>query len=447
MKGAAPRNSGSNPGSQSSAYSLCEPRAFMTMIEPLHSARPPRAPTGASLDCETRVISDPSHLDSLEQEWRALFDVAPNASPALRWEWSREWWSVYGPVYGRGGRGLRIIAVRRGPVLIGVLPLYMKTPSGRWGSRELRFISSGEAEFEETSAEYLDLLHAPGAAAECVAAIGRYLSQKERLPWDQLVLSAMPASSPLLGLPERVNARAGRTGGTGPAVCYISDLSGGFETYLKRISSGARGEARKLLRQVTRAGMTFEIARTAEEALRYFDELVELHTSRWASVGKAGCFGPRHRAFHRALIATLVPTRNAVLSRLSFEGRTYAVTYGHLAGRNYYCYQRGVRIDTRPVRSPGTATLLLLMDHLASDGTLSYDHLAGANSFKQRFATGERPLAGMRLARPTIRYVAGATSDLLRRAAVKAAWLVRRSWAGEQALLPVSLASPVGGTD
>ena len=43
-------------------------------------------------------------------------EASPTASPPLRWEWLRQWWRVYGPVY--GGRGLRIVTVHRGGHLI-----------------------------------------------------------------------------------------------------------------------------------------------------------------------------------------------------------------------------------------------------------------------------------------------------------------------------------------
>ena len=148
------------------------------------------------------LISDQAQLDDLEKDWGELFDLAPTASPPLRWEWVREWWRVYGPIYGNRGRGLRIICVRRGPDLIGVLPLYQTTPRGQWGARRLRFISTGEAEFEETCAEYLDVLHMPGSAAECVAAVGSALRHEPSLRWDQIDLSQMSVRSPLLGLGE-----------------------------------------------------------------------------------------------------------------------------------------------------------------------------------------------------------------------------------------------------
>jgi CelD/BcsL family acetyltransferase involved in cellulose biosynthesis len=390
------------------------------------------APKVIASDCKAHLITDAAQLDELETEWAALFDIAPTASPPLLWEWVREWWRIYGPVYGDLGRGLRLITVRRGSDLIGVLPLYLRSTRIPWGARQLRFVSTGEAEFEGTYADYLDLLHAPGAAGECVAVIGRTLMDDQSLRWDQLDLSAMSARSPLLALQETLGAFGFRTTVTRSGVCYISNLSGGFEAYLNRLSRGARGEARKLLRDVNRSAMVFECAGTAEEADRYFDQMVELHRNRWESVGKAGTFSSHHAEFHRTLARTLVPSGKAVLARLSFEGSAYAVTYGHLAGDTYYCYQRGVRMANFPVRSPGTATILLLMAHLTRHGTRRYDHLAGASLFKKKFATDEHSLADMRIAKPNFRYLSSTTGDLLRRATSKAALLIKKALPGGQ---------------
>lgn len=361
-----------------------------------------------------------------------LFEVSPTASPPLRWEWVREWWRIYGPVYGDRGRGLRIIVIRRGPQLIGILPLYQRSAGGLWGARQLRFISTGAADFEDICTEYLDLLHLPGTEADCVTAVGRLLTDRRSLLWDQIDMTEMSVRSPLLGLREPLGVRGvwtwlreSRRGS-----CYISDLSGGFENYLKRLSQGARGEARKLLRQVEQAGMVFELARSPDEADQYFDQMVTLHRDRWNSVGKSGSFSPRHAEFHGSMARALVPAGKAILARLSLKGKAYAITYGHLTGGTYHCYQRGVCKEIFPVRSPGTATLLLLMAELAGRGIVCYDHLAGINSFKARFATGKQPLAEMRIAKPTFRYLATRTRDLVRRVTAKAARLIKESFHG-----------------
>ena len=163
----------------------------------MSSAPPTQASNDVTYGCEARLITDAAYLEVLEKEWGALFDVAPTASPPLRWEWVREWWRIYGPVYGDRGYGLRVITVRRGPDLLGALPLYQGTTRVPGGARQLRFISSGEAEFEETCAEYLDLLHAPQESRACIEVILRFLNT---LKWDEFCLSDMSAQSPLLGL-------------------------------------------------------------------------------------------------------------------------------------------------------------------------------------------------------------------------------------------------------
>jgi hypothetical protein len=147
------------------------------------------------------------------------------------------------------------------PELVAVLPLYLRAVGGAWRARELRFISTGAFEFEETPTEYLDLLHAPGEAPGCVEAIARVLGG---LHWHELCLSDMLAGSPLLGLrgPLGGGMRRARQAAAGP--CYLFDLCGGFEADLARLSHENRRQARKLLRAVEQAAMTFELARDGE---------------------------------------------------------------------------------------------------------------------------------------------------------------------------------------
>jgi hypothetical protein len=122
--------------------------------------------TGLQVD----VLDDVASWDALEMEWGELFEASPTASPPLRWEWLRQWWRVYGPVY--EGRGLRIVTVRRGGHLIGALPLYLhighRSPVG---AHYLGFLSTGESRSGATWPEYLDLLHAPGEARTCLDAM------------------------------------------------------------------------------------------------------------------------------------------------------------------------------------------------------------------------------------------------------------------------------------
>ena len=388
-------------------------------------------PDHPAAGCEARVISDAARLDELEVEWKALFDVAPTASPPLRWEWVREWWRIYGPVYGGRGGGLRLIIVRRGTNLIGVLPLYQTSVSGSWGSRQLRFISTGAAEFEETSTEYLDLLHAPQESRACIKVIARWLGT---LGWDDLYLTDLSARSPLLELGGGQENRMGRATETSMGPCYLFDISGGFEAYLERLSHENRRQARKLLRAVEQAGMTFELANDEETVAEYFDQMIVLHKQRWTAVGKAGSFAPRHAEFHGQVARLLAPSGGVVLARLALDGTPFAVVYGHRVGEKLFCYQQGVAAESKVLRSPGTAAWLLLMRSLAVQGVTLFDHQRGVTTFKERFATGEHPLAEIRIVKPNFRYLAATTADLVRRATAKVERLIKRSSPGRQPL-------------
>ena len=323
----------------------------------------------------------------------------------------REWWRIYGPVYGDRGRGLRLITVRRGPDLIGVLPLYQRSTSGPWGARQLRFISTGAAEFEETSTEYLDLLHAPQESQGVHRGdltIPGYVGVGRGSTFPTCPLSLL--SWDCAAACENWSRRARETS-AGP--CYLFDISGGFEAYLGRLSHENRRQARKLLRAVEQAGMTFELANDEETIEQYFDQMVALHKQRWAAVGKAGSFAPGMPSSTGRMAHLLAPSGGGRPARLALGGTPFAVVYGHRVGEKLYCYQQGVVPESKVLRSPGTAAWLLLMRTMAEQGVTLFDHQRGVTTFKERFATGEHPLAEIRIVKPTLRYLATTTGDLV----------------------------------
>ena len=153
--------------------------------------------TSQTRGLQVDISDDVAYWDALELEWGELFEASPTASPPLRWEWLRQWWRVYGPVY--GGRGLRIVTVRRGVHLIGALPLYLHIGrrSPLW-AHHLGFLSTGESQSEAIWPDYLDLLHAPGEARTCLDAILPALLDPAVGRWDILDLCDIGGGSPLL---------------------------------------------------------------------------------------------------------------------------------------------------------------------------------------------------------------------------------------------------------
>jgi CelD/BcsL family acetyltransferase involved in cellulose biosynthesis len=349
----------------------------------------------AKVPCTVAVVSDVAQWRTFESAWKALWKNSPTASPPLRWEWLSTWWRVYGPKYGDGEGALQILVVQRGTEMIGALPLYLGHPAPiPFAPRPLRFVSTGESREEETCAAYLDLLHRPGEEKACIAAIERALASRQHTDWGQLELGYMPGTSPLASLFSD-NAHERQWAPERQAPCCIANLSGGMEEYFSRLSSNSRAQARRLLRAVDTAKLTFEVA-TPANVDEFYDQLVDLHQARWAQAGQPGCFAsPRFSEFHRSLAHQLVPTQDAVLARLAHEGRPLAVIQGYRAGNKFDYYLAGTALDSdsSPIKSPGIAAHLRLKSYLIDRGVTRYDYLLGYARNKAQYTTDEHPIS------------------------------------------------------
>lgn len=344
----------------------------------------------------TRVIQDETQWDAIRREWNDLYAASPTASPPLDFAWLRGWWRVYKSTVRAGG--LRVVTVWRATRLIGAVPLYMRRGrGGPLGVRRLGFISTGEAEFEEICPDYLNILYLPGEEDICVDSMWQAVGS---MSWDHLEFLDLPEDTPLLrtrSVPK--NARRFSRGS-----CPVADLAGGFEAYIASLSPKTRQHARQYLRAADRHRAVFELA-TQADTDRFFDDLVRLHQERWTAAGKPGCFAAaRFTEFHRCLARDWVPSGRVVLARLSHGGQVYAVLYGFITRSKFDFYQSGTRRnDTGPIDSPGTTANLLLMRALAERGVTAYDFLRGSSSYKERLATRENPLTGVKIWRSTLR--------------------------------------------
>jgi CelD/BcsL family acetyltransferase involved in cellulose biosynthesis len=334
-----------------------------------------------------RILEDVAEWDRVASDWAALFDASPEAATPLQFAWLRGWWRIYGPIYGANGgaRGLRLFTFWRGSRLVGALPLYENRVGGHFfGLRRIAFLSTGEAEYEETCPDYMNLLAAPGEGSACVAALEAALHAAE---WDCFELLGIPEHSPLLSA--RIVIDPGQRRSVIPrGACPIANMEGGFEAYLQRLSPNSRQRARRLLREVEKCGAILELA-TTPVMEQFFDDLVRLHQERWMDQGKPGCFAAsRFTAFHRSLAYQWIGSGQVVLARLSLDGQTMAALYGFVTRLKFDFYQSGVKtIQHGPLRSPGHVAHLLLMRELCGRGITRYDFLRGSSNYKTQLAT------------------------------------------------------------
>ena len=293
------------------------------------------------------------------------------------------------------------MTVWRGAHCIGAIPLYLGRCSiGPIGIRELRMMSTGEAEFEETCPDYINFLCLPGDEAACRDAVWRAIDE---ISWDRLRLQWLPKETALVSDDLRAHCGPYRSRVISAGVCPFADLSQGFEEYLKTLSARTRAGCRRSLREADRSGAVLEWA-TGSNSDQFLNDLVRLHQERWTSERKAGCFAaPRFTEFHRRLVRDWVPSGQAILARLSHGGQAYGVQYGFLCRSKFHNYLNGVkRTKSGPFHSPGTALTSLVMRALAGRGVIAYDFLReGTSSYKRSFATSANQLVELKHCRPS----------------------------------------------
>lgn len=109
------------------------------------------------------VLEDTRDFAALEDEWEALYQDSPLATPFQSWAWLYSWWEIYGEDY-----ELRLVTVRDGDLLVGLIPLMLERRWGFFG--RLLFIGNGPT-------DYLDILAKEGWEAQVAKAGVKALQQ------------------------------------------------------------------------------------------------------------------------------------------------------------------------------------------------------------------------------------------------------------------------------
>jgi CelD/BcsL family acetyltransferase involved in cellulose biosynthesis len=291
-----------------------------------------------------------------------------------------EWWRHYGR-----DADLAVQVAFRGDRPVGALPLCMRR---RHGLRVSEFVGG-------TWAILADALVAPGEDAQAVVAeLAVRAVEGEHdfadlfgLPGSSRLLAALPQGS--LRLVQRLEA----------PVC---DLGPNWEaTYSSRLSSKARSERRRRLRQLARLGtVESEVARSREEIARAVEDAFVVHELRWRGRrDTSGFITDTGKRFHRAALLELADRDVARGLTIRLDGRPIAFSlYLQLAGRSY-----GMNMAFDPTYAsygPGSEAKLQAVEASWSEGIRRIELLGTAAEHKRRFTDRFEPVyEGIGLAR------------------------------------------------
>lgn len=319
--------------------------------------------------------------------WTKLEAALGAPSLTCSWAWTGTWLEHYGDAVAHrflvgeaGGEPRAIVLVTEGP-------------RRALRQRTLHLGTAGEPSGSTVFVERNRLLAAADERAAFAAAlVDRLLAERG---WDALALDGMHTedADALLAGRERVT-RA-------PDDCPIADLRDG-EDVLDALSSSRRQRIRRTLRAF--GELECDWADTAAEADAILDDLIALHQQRWTDAGESGAFASeRFTAFHRALVARLVPERRAALLRVRRGEEIVGCLYGLIDGERLLFYQGGLRRYEDNRLKAGVAAHVCLMRACRERGLAVYDFLAPVTRYKEELSTRTEPLVWARLERSTWR--------------------------------------------
>jgi len=343
--------------------------------------------------------------DRAAEAWSALEDrVQPPL--ACTWRWTGAWLRHFGDevphefaLVERDGEAIGVVLLARSVRRAAGVPLVRRVHLGTAGE-------PGRGVWVERNG----LLAAEPDRALVAAALLESLSREGG--WDELCLDGF--------IPEHAREllAGGEAAETRREACPLRSLGAARAAGLDVTAALAPGTRRRVSQGTRRLGQVgTEIARDAEQASRFFEELVELHEARWSP----GAFSdPRVLAFHRELIADAGGTDPVWVSRTAGAEGTVGCLYGFFdrepGGTAALFYQSGLARSPHNAIRPGLIAHAGLIGALLERDVELIDYLAGDSRYKRELSDGERELVWARIGGRAVRSRAFRAARGVRRA-------------------------------
>lgn len=366
----------------------------MTVTTPPQFETRKATPATQSLKLEVRPSSE---RDDILRLWRELEQLVGNLGLTCSPEWTEAWLNTYGDLVPH-----RFLLARdsadsslQGICLIteGVVQ-----KDGPFKIKTLHVGPAGEPEADSVCVEYNRLLVAPQYEEAFTKLIVEHLESQSG--FDQWNIDGI-ATSQLAAFHQHE-----------PDLRLRVEPAYGFDFAKARaektnILAQFKSSTRRKIKRSMEAwnDLSVEWANTLNEAIDAFNEMVELHQSRWASVGKPGSYSSkRFTAFHEELLSKLVPQDRMAFVRVRSGDETIGIVQLFIEHRRALLYQCGWSVADK-TRSPGVVVDYLAMEECLKQGLDAYDFLAFATQHKRQLANTSTDIIWATKRHPRLKYV------------------------------------------
>lgn len=326
-------------------------------------------------DCTVTVLQDPRQWLSLKDEWDALLQQTPDSNVFQSFDYLWQWWKYFGH-----WNGLRIMVVRRGNTVIGVVPLMIEYfPIFGRIVRKLMFIT---APMEMSRPKFIF-----GRESEaCLPAILNFLSAI-RDSWDILDIDEQLDDEQAEAV--KAHFRKGRfLLAESATVCPYIEIKGTWEEFITGRSRKLRSNINRLRRKLDSSG---DITVRKINSWPALDSALDLHCDieerSWkAARGLHISADKSHFFFYRALAKTFGSDNSLELRLLECDGKAVASTFG-IVRNNVFQSLKIAHDSAYDKLSPGTVLESYELQELFTAAVSSYEFMGSFLTNKLRWTS------------------------------------------------------------
>lgn len=342
-------------------------------------------------------------LDSIEAQWLDLQERSP-CSFFQSWGWVGTWLRCQ-----PAGTALKYVRVVENDrtVGLGLIGSHLATRHRIIRSRQWYVSETGDPLRDGLTVEHNGLLIEHGATDRVLNAMFNWLSA-QRSAWDEFVLSGIRAedAARYVQAAETFGLRTITRWSKPYYYVDAEDLRAHRGDYLAALSGNTRYQIRRAMREYERIGPLSAVqAGTLDQALAFFEELVQLHQTYWRARGQPGAFASEFALrFHRSLIRTHFAQGSIQLLRIAAGGDVIGYLYNFAHRGVIASYQSGFRYSDNPKLKPGLVSHSLAIQANLASGARIYDLLMGRQQYKEMLATGSGEMSWLVIQQPRIRF-------------------------------------------
>jgi hypothetical protein len=353
------------------------------------------------------IITHIKHLQQLREEWLGLLTRSATNEPPLSPDWLCCWWLVFGQV---DQRSLRVLTVRDGVRLVGVVPLLMHAYRHRSGLRlnRLELLGSGEEEPGESTADYLGIIAEHGYEQRVVETFVELLEGDAFAPWDELLLRELDGQAPItaltIGSLRRIGMPAVAIRTAAPYLTLPKTWDAFVQNLPNRQSEAAIRQTLETFEAWAKDQWSITIART-HEALQQGQQILRQleHAHRASTAPNGAAAGQPLDTFQARLMPALFDAGALELCWLSVRNEPVAILYNVVWDNKVHSYGGESARNLPNAMEPELVLHLYTIQRAIREGRREYDFHRGQARAKLRLTEGVRPLRQILLSRPTSR--------------------------------------------